>query len=124
MTYLAFGLSLFIAAMGGLGMVSPARLLSLMRRLQKTPGGLYVAAVVRLVLGVALLLVAPTSRAPDLVRVIGVLAVVAALMTPVVGLARWGRLVDWWSGQASLVIRAWAAIPLGFGLYLAWAVLA
>ena len=25
---------------------------------------------------------------------------------------------------ASLVIRAWAAIPLGFGLYLAWAVLA
>jgi len=123
MTYLVLGLSLFVAAMGALAIASPGRLLALIRRVQ-TPAGLYGAAALRLALGVALLLVAPTSKAPDLLRFFGMLAVAAALITPVVGLARWGKLVDWWWGQGNLVIRAWGAIPLGLGLYLAWAVLA
>ena len=121
MTVLALGLGLFIAAMGALGIASPARLLALIRRIQ-TPAGLYVVAALRLVLGVALLLVAPTSKAPDVLRILGILTVVAALITPVVGLARWGKLVDWWWSRGSLFLRAWAAIPLGLGLYLAWAV--
>ena len=122
MTYVAFGLSACIAVLGGLGMVSPARLLALVRRVQ-TPGGLYVAAALRLVLGVALLVVAPASKATQVLRIIGVLAVAAALTTPLVGLARWGRLVEWWSAQGSLVVRVWAVIPLALGLYVAWSVL-
>jgi hypothetical protein len=122
MAYVALGLSLFIAALGVLGIISPTRLLAFVRRVQ-TPGGLYVAVAFRLVLGVALLLVAAESKAPDFLRIIGVLAVAAALITPLVGLARWGRLVEWWWGQGSLVVRAWAAIPLALGLYVAWAVL-
>lgn len=122
MTYIAVGLSLFIAALGGLGVVSPDRLLSLIRRVQ-TPRGLHATAALRLVLGVALLLVAPASKATDLLQIIGVLAVAAALVTPLVGLARWGRLTEWWWRQGSLVIRVWATIPLALGLYVAWAVL-
>ena len=122
MPYVALGISVLIAALGALGIISPARLLAFVRRVQ-TPGGVYVAAALRLVLGVVLLLVAPASKAPDLLRVIGVLAVAAALSTPFVGLARCGRLVEWWWGQGSLVVHAWAAIPLALGLYVAWAVL-
>ena len=122
MPYVALGISVLIAALGALGIISPARLLAFVRRVQ-TPGGVYVAAALRLVLGVVLLLVAPASKAPDLLRVIGVLAVAAALSTPFVGLARWRRLVEWGWGQGSLVVRAWAAIPLALGLYVAWAVL-
>jgi hypothetical protein len=72
---------------------------------------------------VALLVVAPASKATEVLRIIGVLAVAAALTTPLVGLARWGRLVEWWSAQGSLIVRVWAAIPLALGLYVAWAVL-
>ncbi len=54
---------------------------------------------------------------------IGVLiAVAAGLITPVLGLARIGRLIDWWSAQPTIVLRAWAAFALAFGLFLAWAV--
>ncbi len=74
MTYVAFALSLFVAAMGALGIVSPPKLLALVRRVL-TPGGLYGVAALRLLLGV------------------------------------------------SLTLRAWAAIPLALGLYMAWAVL-
>ena len=122
MAHIAFGLSVFVAVLGGLGIVSPAQLLALVRRVQ-TPGGLYAVATLRLVLGVALLLVAPASKAPDPLRIMGVLAVAAALVTPLVGLARWSRLVEWWRGHGDLILRAWAAIPLALGLYLAWAVL-
>lgn len=65
MTYLALGLSLFIAVMGALGVVSPARLFWVLRQYQ-TPGGLYIAAAIRVVLGVALFLAAPMSKAPDM----------------------------------------------------------
>jgi hypothetical protein len=121
MSYLAFGLSLVIAALGALGIVSPARLLAFVRHVQ-TPEGLYVAAALRLALGVALILVASTSRAPNPVRIVGVLAVVAALATPLIGLERFGMLVDWWSGEGSLFVRVWAMIPFALGLYVAWAV--
>jgi hypothetical protein len=120
MTYLAIGISVLIAALGALGVASPERLISILRRLE-TPGGLYTSAVVRVVLGVALVLAAPTSRAPDLIRLFGVIAVVAGLMLPILGLARIGKLVDWWSARPAFVIRAWAVIALAFGLYLVWA---
>ncbi len=122
MTYVALGLSLFIVALGVLGILSPARLLAFVRRIQ-TPGGLYTAAALRLVFGVALFLVAPESKAPDLLRIFGVLAVLAALLTPFVGLGRFGKVVDWWSSRGSLFIRAWSAIAFALGLYVAWAVL-
>lgn len=120
MTYLAIGLSMLIAGMGALGVASPERLMSILRRYE-TPGGLRVSAVVRVVLGVTLFLVAPTSRAPDPIRLFGVMSVAAGLMIPFLGLARIGKMVDWWSARPPLVFRAWAMIALAFGLYLIWA---
>jgi hypothetical protein len=121
MAYVALGISVFIAALGALGVASPARLFSVLRR-NETPAALYVWAAVRLVLGVALFLVAPRSRAPDLIRIVGVIAVAAGVITPVLGLARIGRVIDWWSAQRTIVLRVWAAFGLALGLFLVWAV--
>ena len=63
MTYLAIGIGVLIAGLGALGVASPERLIAILRRYE-TPGGLRVSAVVRVVLGVALFLAAPTSKAP------------------------------------------------------------
>jgi len=122
MTLVALVLCLFLAALGGLGVVSPDRLLALIRSVQ-TPAGLYSAAGLRLLLGVALLMAGPTSKSPEVVRIFGVLALIAAVLTPVIGLERFSTLVDWWWGQGTTVIRVWALIPLALGLYIAWAVL-
>ena len=51
-----------------------------------TPAGLYAAAGLRLVLGTALFLAAPTSRTPKMLRILGVVIFVAGLATPLIGI--------------------------------------
>ena len=51
----------------------PGRLLAIARSFD-TPLGLYATATLRLVLGAALFLVAPTSRAPAVLRVLGIVS--------------------------------------------------
>ncbi len=121
MTLVALVLSLFVAALGALGVTSPLRLLGVVRYFQ-TPAGLYFAAALRVVLGVALFFAAPTSRAPELIRILGVVIIVMGAVTPLFGLERFRRLLDWWSAQGSAFIRAWAVLALAFGLSLAYAI--
>lgn len=101
--------------------MSPRTLLGIVRRFQ-TRAGLYAAAGLRLVLGAALVLAAPTSRAPDVVRILGVLIFASGLVTPWLGLARFRTLLAWWSGRGRGFMRAWAALALVLGLFLAYAV--
>lgn len=121
MAYVALVLSLSIAALGALGVVSPDRLLGVVRRFQ-SPAGLYAAAAIRLALGGALFLAAPTSRAPETLRILGIVILVAGVITPFFGLERFRRLLDWWAALGPGVIRAWAAFAAVFGLSLAYAV--
>jgi hypothetical protein len=121
MAAVVLAISLLLATLGGIGIASPERLLALIRRVQN-PTGLYGIAGLRLILGVALLRIAPTSKAPDVLQVFGVIALIAGLATPLIGLERFGKVIDWWWGQGIPVIRIWAALPIALGLYLAWAV--
>ncbi len=120
MTLVALIICLLTAAVGALGIASPSRLVDMVRSFQ-TPMGLYFAAALRVVLGVALFFAAPTSRAPDLIRILGVVIIVIGVLTPFFGLERFRRLLDWWSAQGSAFIRAWAVLALAFGLSLAYA---
>jgi uncharacterized membrane protein YidH (DUF202 family) len=120
MTVIALVFSLFVAALGALGLVSPSRVLRFEGYFQ-TPAGLYFAAAVRLVMGVALFFAAPASRAPEVLRILGVVIIVAGVITLFFGLERFRRLVDWWSARGSAFVRAWAVFALAFGLLLAYA---
>jgi len=122
MAWVAVVLSLLIACVGALGVASPERLLDLVRRFQ-TPTGLWAAAAIRVVLGLALFLAAPASRAPETLRILGPAVVVIGLVTPLFGIERYRRLLDWWASRGAGFLRAWAAVALAFGLLLAWAVL-
>jgi len=120
MTLVAFIICLLTAAFGALGIASPSRLLGVVRHLQ-TPVGLYFAAAIRVLLGVALLFAAPTSRAPGLIYVLGVLIIVIGVITLFFGVERFRKMVDWWSTKGSAFVRGWAALALLFGLALAYA---
>jgi hypothetical protein len=121
MALLAFLISLFIAALGALGVASPSRLVNVVRSFE-TPAGLYFAAFLRIVFGVALFLTAPASRGPGLIRALGVIVFLAGLVTPLVGLERFRSLLDWWSARGPAFIRAWGTVALSLGLLLAFAV--
>jgi hypothetical protein len=122
MTYLAVVLCLFVAGMGALGVLAPARLMSLLRRYE-TPAGIRIAAAIRIVLGATLFVVAPVSRLPEFIRIFGIVAVAAGVLTPLVGLPRIHKLVEWWAARPPGVFRLWAACALALGLFLTWAVL-
>jgi hypothetical protein len=122
MALVALVLSLLVALIGALGVVSPSRLLRVVRLFQ-TRRGLYFAAALRLVLGVALFFAAPTSRAPEMLRLLSVIIIAAGLITPFFGLERFRRLLDWWSARGPGFVRAWAGVALAFGLWLAYALI-
>jgi hypothetical protein len=121
MKIVALVLTLFAAALGALGLISPTRLLDIVRHFQ-SPAGLYVAGAFRVILGGALFFAAPTSRAPKAVRILGIIILVAGLFTPLFGVERFHRLLSQWSAQGPMFLRVWAALALAFGLFLAYAV--
>jgi len=121
MTLLVALFGLIVAALGVAGVVSPARLLDVVGRAQTT-FGLYAIAGLRLVLGGALLLAAPGSRAPLFLTVLGWFALVSGVLTPVVGLRGFRAVLDWWRARPDWGVRLWALLVIAFGTSLVWAV--
>jgi hypothetical protein len=71
---------------------------------------------------VALFLAAPDSRAPEVLRPLGLFVVLIGFFTPVFGPERFRRLLDRWAALGPTPLRLWAAVACVFGLALAWAV--
>jgi hypothetical protein len=116
-----------VAAVGALvclgcivGIVSPAALLGVVRSVMNKPGLVYLAIGVRLGLGVILILAAPASLFPLVFRIIGVVAIIAALGLLVMGRARITRLVEWFAGMPERSVRAWLVFGVAFGAFLVY----
>src|SRR5262245_41142720 len=105
MKQLALILSTFVAVVGAIGVIRPEALLGFARYFE-TPIGLYAAAGIRIVLGLALLVAAPRSRTPVVIRVLGAFVLVAGLLTSFAGPERVRAVVDWWSSRGGFVMRA------------------
>ena len=117
---LAMALGFVIAAIGVLGMAAPLVLLELGRSLQSA-GAIYVVATLRVALGAILIWAAPDSRTPRTLRIIGVLIIVAGVVTPFFDVDRSRAMLDWWSTQGSFFTRAWPTMAVIFGLFSAYA---
>ena len=122
MTLVALAFSLLIVMSGVVGLVSPSRTVEVARYFA-TPAGLYFAAAVRVLMGLALFFAAPDSRAPELLRILGVVVVAAGAAIPAVGLERILKLMDWWYAKGPGLVRTQAAFALVLGLLLAYGLL-
>ena len=121
MTFVAFILCVLIVVVAALGVASPPRILSVARKAQ-TRRGLYTLAAVRVILGVALLFSASTSRAPGLIAVFGVIIIGRGVILPFIGVERVRRLLDWFGAQGSAFVRGWAVLALALGLLVVYAI--
>jgi uncharacterized membrane protein len=121
MRLLALLVALLMALIGLTGIVSPETLAALGHH-AVTPTGLYVVAAVRIGIGIILLFVASTSRAPRTLRVIGTIAIFAGVATPFVGVEHSRRVMDWWLAQGFVWVRLHAGIALVLGGLLVYAV--
>jgi hypothetical protein len=121
MILVVVGVSLLAIGMGVFGLASPAGLVAFIPHWQSYTG-LWAASLVRLVFGVTLWLVAPSSRAPVVLQVLAVASVGSALVLPFLGVARFTALLSWWCQQSAAFVRAWSAGAVVMGGFILWAV--
>ena len=119
MTNAALLVGLLVVAQGIFGLLLPELFLGLVRAIQAPPI-LYLAAVVRILFGVILVLAAPRSRAPILLRGLGLLIAVGGILTPFFGVQFAEVVLGWWS-QGPSVVRTWAGLALLLGTLIVYA---
>jgi hypothetical protein len=115
--------SIFVVGMGVFGLVSPTGMAAFVLS-WRSKTGLWTASIGRLIIGLALWIAAPTSRAPVVLQVLAVLSVVSALVLPLLGISRFESILSWWSRQPPAFIRLWSALALALGAFLLWSVAA
>lgn len=121
MAVVAFFVGLLIAAEGALGLVVPGAFVSIVRFFQ-VPPVIYMAAVVRVLIGVVLVRAAPASRAPSVLRILGFVVAIGGLLTPFVGTRLANVILGWWTTGGTGVVRMWAGFALVLGVIILYAV--
>lgn len=114
--------ALLLALTGLTGVFAPNRLMTISQYFV-TPVGIYVVAALRICIGLVLARVAPVSRAPKTLRILGVIAVVGGVTTLFLGTERAQAILEWLSAQGPAFIRFWAGFALVLGGFIAYAVL-
>lgn len=125
MTYIVAAIGAIIALLGVTGVFSPAAMKAIATRF-RSPAGMYAAVVIRLVMGVLLYWAGPYCRPETpwigwVVRLVGVLVVVAAVVLLLLGPVRFRATIDWFLGRSPTFQRCWAAMATVFGAFLIYA---
>jgi hypothetical protein len=120
MKYLARLVALFVIAIGLTGIATPDRLFDI-GSLVATQTGLLVVAVIRVAIGVVLIMIAPRSRMPKALQIVGAAVLGAWLATPLFGVDRTRAVLAWEIAQGPVVIRIGGAIAVAIGGLLAFA---
>jgi uncharacterized membrane protein YidH (DUF202 family) len=119
----AFVFGLCIGAFGAVGILMPSGTVWLARQFV-TPEAFYAIAAGRIAFGLILISVAPASRAPKALRVLGyfilILGITTAL-TGLVGIAQARDAIEWWLQRGSGVLRLTAVLVLVLGAFVAYA---
>ena len=80
-----------------------------------TPTGLYAIAALRIAIGLVFVFAAPASRAPRMLRVLGLIVIIAGLATPWFGVARARAVLNWLANAGPLLIRLDAGVGMALG---------
>ena len=122
MIALAIILCAAIAVMGLVIIFKPAMAHDL-TRLFADKTGMWVAAAIRAVLGLGLLAAAAESKAPMLLRILGLLILLVAIVMPILGVDRHRRMIEWWLARPRTVQMIGGAVAFVFGVSLIYLIL-
>ena len=122
MKYLVILFGAAIAMAGAAIAFSPRSLLSLLDRYREQPAIYVLAVVVRLLLGAVLIAYAPQSAFPLALRILGIVAIAAAIGILLMGPARLRRLIEWLLTRADSLARPAGVVAVVFGAFLVYAV--
>jgi hypothetical protein len=112
---------LIAIVIGLFAIASPDRLVEIGRAVL-TPTGLYVIGAIRVVVGVLLLLAAARSRMPRFLRVLGVIIIIAGVLTPVFGVGRARAVLEWEVSGGPVVMRLTGLAFMAIGGFIIYVV--
>jgi hypothetical protein len=110
---MAFGA--LVCALSMWGIYAPRDLIGLVKRVMERTSGIYIAIIVRLVLGAALIVTAADSRFPRVFSVFGWVAIIAAVGLAIIGRERISRFAGWFDRFSPGFVRLWLLLGLAFG---------
>lgn len=110
-----------IAGFGAVGVVRPAVLIDALAKMPSARPTIYAIAAARVTVGLILVLGAPSTAAPEVIRFLGVLSLLRAFMVLVIGVDRVRSLIDWFGSRSDLVLRTLFLGAGALGAFLVWA---
>ncbi|MDD5262332.1 MAG: hypothetical protein PHD76_10850 [Methylacidiphilales bacterium] len=116
-------IGILLICIGIAGVLRPMYIMTIGHHLL-TPTRLHAVAALRIGIGLVLILAAPTSRAPNALRVLGALIFVVGVATAFMGVDRARVMLDWWSAQGPVFIRLPYCIAIAAGSFVTYAVTA
>ena len=122
MIALALILCAAMAAFGVIVIVKPA-LAHDLTRLAADRTGMWVVTALRAVLALGLFADASVSKAPILLKILGLLILLIAIVTPILGLDRHRRIIDWWLARPRTMQILCGAASFVFGIGLIYLML-
>ncbi|HEY7059293.1 MAG TPA: hypothetical protein VH458_22320 [Vicinamibacterales bacterium] len=104
-----------------MGVVSPEYGTMVRRGYFATPITLYAAVALRLVMGLVVILAAPSSRASGTIRALGAVMCLQALTATVLGPDHARAVMEWETMQGAALLRVGAALALAAGGFMVFA---
>ncbi len=115
---LIFMLSIAICVLSAWGIFAPDRLLNLVKEVMNQGWSIYFAVMVRLLFGLALIIVASYSKFPLIFQGLGWIALTAAVVIVLLGRERMFKLLTWTEQFSRTTIRIWLLFGIAFGVFL------
>ena len=122
MRYVALLTALVYIVIGIMGLVSPNALVAVRQQLVSTSAGHYTGGASRVVMGLVLILVAPASCAPKILRVLGVVVCVQGFAATLTSIDR-ARAVLEFEAQHTAYMPIGAVLALASGCFIAFAII-
>lgn len=113
--------SVVLIAISIYGVVLPLKLTVFVRSFMTGPG-VWGAVLVRLLMAIILWFSAPVSHTPIIFKGLAFLALMAAVLLPIIGAPRLIKLIDRLASWPPLVIRLQCLLGVAFGVFLLWSV--
>lgn len=120
--YLILCFAMVITVLSAYGVVAPGSLTDWVMGEWEKRYAMPLAVGVRLLLGIVILLAAESSRFPTVFIVIGWIMIIAAILIPMAGKDRVGKLISWLNQQPPILVRIWCSFGVLFGLFLGYGV--
>jgi len=119
MTILVAILGVFLGLLGLVGLAQPDRFRSMFRSMESRLRFRF-AIFTRLGMGALLWWLADELRHPHVMRILAVIALVAAVGVLIMGRERLDRMIDWWLSRPDGLLRVSAIFAAAFGAYLVY----